>query len=302
MPPVVGAPVAPLQGARLAAVAERGGGHGRRRVEQQREVGKQGRLVVPHDQQVVAPRVEHLTAQRALAEERVPGQHPPTPVEASEQGRGDRAFRLGLVGGAVDRLLGQDDALLVAEGGEGVDRAAASLEAQPPALRLAVAGDPLAAPRLGIGRGTGLEVAAQGDDQPVGVQPREQPLERGVPACGSGTGCARPRTRGARGRPHLAAPPTRRSPVATAAAPGSPPPPAPAPRATDSRYSPGGAGRARRRRPPIGSAGRRPARGRLPGQPQRAYTPSCAPWCGCSASDTDHPTPRGAPLPCTTHA
>ena len=138
---------------------------------------QQGRLILPHEQEVIAPGLHHLAAEGALAEEGVPGQHPAAPGHPRDEGRGDGQFGLRLVRAAVERLLRQDHALLVAERGEGVDRAPAHLVAQPPALRLAIDRHALAAAPQWVRRGGGREVRPERTGKALPAQGGEDPVQ-----------------------------------------------------------------------------------------------------------------------------
>ena len=108
--------MAVLVGPRFPPVAERqrrleaGGG-----LEQLHEILQERRLVGLDDEQVIAARVQHLLAELPLTEERIAGQHAILPVHACHQRGGDAQFGLRLLGGDLNRFLGQDDALLVAK-------------------------------------------------------------------------------------------------------------------------------------------------------------------------------------------
>jgi len=96
------------------------------------------------------------------------------PVEAGEEGQGHGQPGLGLPAARVERLLGEDDRVRVAKGGARVEWSPAGLVLAPPALRLAVDGDPIASPG-------NLRVDA------------EASFRRIVVTSGSGSGRGRPR-------------------------------------------------------------------------------------------------------------
>lgn len=179
------------------------------------------------------PGGEDLFADRALAAEGVPREHPPVPVEAGAGGGGHEQLGLGLLRSRVDRLMGEDDLVLVAAGG------ARGL------------GSPRTARTAGVGRRNGREVGAQRPREAVRVQLGEEAVQRRL------AGGARPRSPAGPAAPPPAAPPTGRSPAGSAGWRGWPSRPAPAARAAHPRCSPGGAGRAPSRTRRAGSAGRR---------------------------------------------
>jgi len=97
----------------------------------------QGRLVLLDQQQVVAPNVVDLLAERALAEQGVAGEYAPMPVHAINQVGRHGELGLGLVGVHGDRFMHEDDPLLVAERAQSMHRSLIGKPQSPP-LSLAV--------------------------------------------------------------------------------------------------------------------------------------------------------------------
>src|SRR3990172_13167962 len=96
------------------------------------------RLVLFDDEQVVPTGVEHLLAERALAEERITCQDTPVPVHAGEECWGGGEFRLSLIGllVVIDGFVGQDDPVLLQASAPGMPGTARRRPGPPPALRL----------------------------------------------------------------------------------------------------------------------------------------------------------------------
>jgi hypothetical protein len=107
------------------------------------------------DTQIVTTQVAYLSADGALAEERVTGEHSTVPIDALDEVGSYAQLRFRLVdfadwlifvtfnrlsrlGAGVDRFLGQADAKVVQVGRQSVDGAARGIEGQTSALRLAI--------------------------------------------------------------------------------------------------------------------------------------------------------------------
>src|SRR5688572_852739 len=151
-----------LLGAHHTPIAKQRHWHRGWRVEEELDITIEGALILFDHQQILPTRRLYLLTQHSLTEQRIPGQHPPRPGDAGQQRRGHRQLRLRFVRAGLNWLMSQDDARVVAEGAQGVDRTASSTEAQPPPLRFAIDGD---APRCGGGRLAGSAWAEAGGER-----------------------------------------------------------------------------------------------------------------------------------------
>ena len=136
-----------------------------RRIEEQLDIGKELRLILLDDQQIVTSGRHHLLAQGPLAVQGIARQDPSRPGDALDQLRSNRQFRLGAIGlpYRVDRVLCQDDPRPMADGAYGMDRTARVAKWQAAPVRLAVDGNPgeRRLPRLGNRRYEGAQRVTQ---------------------------------------------------------------------------------------------------------------------------------------------
>jgi hypothetical protein len=167
-----------LQRARRAAVQERERLCLIWRVEQQPDGPVQGGLMLIGQLQIVAAGVEHLLAQRALTEERVPVSTRPARDMGGTSAGAAVQFRR-LVTGRGARFVGQHTAMRVTKGGEGTGRTSTGCVLPSAALRFAINCDTMESrDRLG-GRGVLGEIGGQGRGQRMRIQFGEQALQGG---------------------------------------------------------------------------------------------------------------------------
>jgi hypothetical protein len=135
------------------------------------------RQLIPNAIALAAGR-QHLLTQGGLAEQGVAGQDAARPSDATQQDGRDRQLRFRLVGRGCDRLVGEDDAVVMTERAEGVDRATVLGEAKPAPLRFAV-------DRHALGGGLGrrrrrvrAEATGQRGRQGIAIEAAKQALQR----------------------------------------------------------------------------------------------------------------------------
>jgi len=163
---------------RHPAIGQGGGRDRGGRIKEELKIAIQRFLGLLDQEEIVSPRLLHLPTQRPLAKEGIAGQHSPRPINARQQRRGHGQFGLGFVVPGRNWLMGQDDAAVVTEGPQRVDRTASVGKPESPSLRFAIDGHAL---RGGIGRrrhGTGTEGGGQGGRQGVPIEPAKQTLQR----------------------------------------------------------------------------------------------------------------------------
>ena len=140
------------------------------------EEGKRGgqRGLIGFDRQEIVPAgVEDLLTEVPLTEQGVPGQHPAMPVNPLQQAGRDGKLGFGLVAPLLDRLTGQDHAIVMAEGDERMDRAAARLILEPSPVRLPIDGNALAAPHA-VEQSNGGRKGRRGRGQRTGSSCRKR--------------------------------------------------------------------------------------------------------------------------------
>jgi len=116
------------------------------RVEQEADGVEELGLIGFDTHQVIATGIEHLLAEIALTEERIPGEHAAVPIDAPDQCGSDGQFGFLLLLTMLDRFTGQHHATLLTEGHQHMDGRSVVLILEPATLRPAIKGDPLAAP------------------------------------------------------------------------------------------------------------------------------------------------------------
>ena len=171
------APVAFLDGAGFAAVQQRQRRAVGGRVEEEPDVAVEGGLILLDQHEGVATGRQYLLAQTALAEEGIPGENAPAPVDLRDEGGGDGEFARSLVRPMSNRLVCKHDPVVVAERGQGVDRAATRRIRQAPALGLAIDAHALPPAPARPGRGGRGEMGTERRRQRPPVELDEEALD-----------------------------------------------------------------------------------------------------------------------------
>lgn len=162
-------PVSPIDGLRSPVCW-----YGVSRMEEGFDGTVERRLVAFHHQKVIAPRLQDLLAEGALAVLGIPGQHPTVPVQRRQHRRRNRQFSLCLLGSLLDRCLAEDGPLLGTKGGQGMHDRATRLKGESATLRLAIDRDTL----LPTGPLSSLvEDHLQGAGERLWIKSAEEPMQ-----------------------------------------------------------------------------------------------------------------------------